>query len=114
MNVIFITVKKHTQLLQKQRDSFETWLFIVTQMKNKKPSEFKVDSLMVSAGLGRNCCVDMAGGGGSVRAVVVVELGLTSCSISVKTLKGCLVELFNEEKRIIYKWTLCISRYSTY
>lgn len=28
-----------------------------------------------------------------------------------KDTKGCLVELFNEQRRRIYKWTLCINRY---
>lgn len=40
-------------------------------------------------------------GGGSVRAVVVVELGLTSCHFSMRTPKGCFVVLFIEEKGII-------------
>ena len=34
-----------------------------------------------------------------------MELGLN------KDTKGCLVELLNEQRRRIYKWILCISRY---
>lgn len=55
--------------------------------------------------------LDGGAGGSGVRAAGV-ELGPAGSNFSTRIPEGCLVELFRGQKRIIYKWTLCISCYS--